>query len=178
MRSCLFAAAICFSLSATAAHADTVTTYELGNTAGKDGSGTVTIDSTLGSVTALDASFSVGGTTYTFEGVPSEEGPNLFLNEYQATLTDAGNALIFGITGDSLVGYTPTDSKKCATAAEYCDYLVNVYSGTPSSTDLVDTFEGNLVVPPATGVTPEPSSIALLGTGLLAVAGFVRRRRV
>ena len=31
--------------------------------------------------------------------------------------------------------------------------------------------------PPDTGVVPEPSTYALMGTGLIALAGFARRRR-
>ena len=49
----------------------------------------------------------------------------------------------------------------------------------------VGTFEtiplgnqGTLTVSQYTAVTPEPSSIALLGTGMLGVAGVVRRRFV
>ena len=40
-----------------------------------------------------------------------------------------------------------------------------------SSTDTVTGF-----VPAAASVTPEPSSIALLGTGILGLAGLMRKR--
>jgi len=39
----------------------------------------------------------------------------------------------------------------------------------------MDNFDA-VVDPPATAVTPELSSITLLGTGLIGLAGFVRRR--
>ncbi len=39
-----------------------------------------------------------------------------------------------------------------------------------------DEFTGTLPVDPGTTVTPEPSTLALLGTGLLSVSGMLRRR--
>jgi hypothetical protein len=49
-------------------------------------------------------------------------------------------------------------------------------SGDDEEIDTVQAFSGTADVP--TSVTPEPSSFALLGTGVLCVAGAVRRRFV
>ena len=177
MRLRLFAAAAVLSLMPLAAYADTVSTYELDGTSGKKGIGTVTIDSTLGTVTGLDITFAHAGTTFTFDGAPITQAYSPYIGGYQSTFSEGGDEFLFDLPVSSLVGYAPMDSKSCATLAFTCDYLANVYAGPLLSADLVDTFEGNLGKPAAASVTPEPSSIALLGTGLLGVAGVLRRRR-
>ena len=164
-----------------AAHADTLTTYKVDNQAGSS-LGTLTLDETLGTITNLTLTTATGTT---FSGAPLTSVYNPNVDEYTSTFNDAGFGLQFNLFTDTLVGYTPTEDKSCKTTSYLCDYLANVYTGsvpTGGATPVagpISTFEGNLVATTGTGtsVTPEPSSIALLGTGLLSIAGVVRRRR-
>ncbi len=163
-------------LAGAAAHADTVSVFNLQNQSGSGNVGTVTIDTTLGSVLAVDVSVPVGSATEVFNAAPTSQKYSATVNEYQAIVIQGGNEFLFEIPELTLVGYVPGDKAGCKTNAVRCDYLANVFAGLPSlKNPVADTFEGNLV-PQSPTVTPEPSSIALLGTGLLGFAGVVRRR--
>ena len=179
MRLCVFAATAVVCLLGVAAHADTLTTYEVTNRSGVNGIGAITVDSTLGKVTNLNVAVPADGSLAAFEGAPLKQGFNVNLFEYTATFNGTTDALLFSLPVSTLVGFVPTGSSACAVLSFTCDYLANVYTGTISTGGPIDTFEGNFA-PAATGtsVTPEPSSIALLGTGLLGLAGWVRRRSV
>jgi hypothetical protein len=93
-----------------------------------------------------------------------------------------------GVFFDTLIDGTTVQSLNYTAAGVYTQYFFT-FTGTGSDTL---TLEGNtspsewfvddIVVtessgpPPITGTTPEPSSIALLGTGILGIAGVVRKR--
>ena len=169
--------AFCFGVAA-AAHADTVSVFDLNNQAGSGRVGTITIDTTTGVVTGINASLSLNGATETFDVAPEIQGYSPLVNEYEATFAQGGNEFLFETPILYLVGFAPANRAACRTMPVDCDYLANVFNGPISSADRVETFEGNLGLASTTSVAPEPASMLLLGTGLLCMAALARRRLV
>lgn len=156
--------------------ADVVTTFNVNGTwdngfgTGSDGSltGTVTIDVTTGVVTDIDvvetttAASALGVSSNTFNGVGAE---NPVGSEY---IVESGSINLFTelvFPTASLIGYTGGD---LCSFQNQCDNLT-IYAVGVSGPFL----ESGTVTP----ATPEPGSLALLGTGVLGFAGVLRRRK-
>lgn len=170
-----------------AAHADTVLTYQGNNytdvykpfTTSEKAVGTVTIPSTLapdmnGSVQMepLSYSFNDGPDTFT-SGAPLNQG---FIYLY----TDAGGNLIdFYLSLDLFVPLSGSNSNYVHTLDVAYGPTLPAQLGTFASEENAgygfSFTQGSLAVATTTAVTPEPSSVALLGTGMLGIAGLIRR---
>ena len=168
--SLLAASALCvFSL---AAHADTLT-YNLTSSFSDGGSvtGTLTLDNATGLFTAANLvakGFPISNGTYTsilYQGPDLINGTDLDVVDYTYGSEDE-----FDFDPTNFVGY---NAKTIGVDSFYFNsglVFDNSFSQSASLT-LQQT-----ATPPSTAVTPEPSSIALLGTGLLSVAGVLRKR--
>ena len=181
----LFAAAAALAVvsASTSAHAATITTYTLTNvelTNGVGGpadgtlNGTFTFNSTTDTLTAADitasagvppASHTGGGYEFTF-GVSGADStytgagfPTYF------TLTSASNAsdVLFLSFSSALNGSGPDSILSGTYENEATLGVRNVGTGYFATV--------------GSAVAPEPSSIVLLGSGLLTAAGMLRRRR-
>lgn len=143
--------------SGHAARADTISTFTIKGASqfyGMAGdyntiSGTAVIDTTNGRVQNI--SFTAGGVTES--GVDSQSGTNIYVGAGDVDFTISGNTLI-GFKGDNF------------NLRQLGDNYVGQVSLSSSTTGALSP----------SSVTPEPSSIALLGTGLLGVAGLMKRR--
>jgi len=152
-------------------YADDITTFELSTAPGYSTYGNITIDTTTGTITAIDLNFtgepaSVDPADPTWDIYGTAPDAHVEIDE---VWNDLQTGYYFSATIDlpvsTLVGYMGGDictkTAPCADGA-YSGYVLGIGSHPYTS--------GNLVS------APEPASLIFLGTGLLALAGFVRYR--
>ena len=159
VRRTLATLAVFFAASTLALHADTYATYNASGNLSPSGTytGTFVLDQTNDWIT--DGSFSVTIASGTYSLAKAGSGGPASLN---FSTPDSKVFLSFGILG------TGTNPLPCDSSRGQNFTLYDLTSGFS-----VYHADGNGSI---TAATPEPSPLILLGSGILATAGAVRRR--
>ena len=153
--------------STLTAHADTIDTFTLTDVTFQNGgtaTGTVTIDITNGSFTNIDATYKAGSTTDLFMGVLAQAPvSNVYVVASRAT---SGDILNFNLPQTSMVGYA---------GGNVCS-IEHLCNGNDSSALIEANGTDIFFETGSLTTTPEPSTLALFGTGILGLAGMARRK--
>lgn len=148
--------------------------------------GTVNVDTVAGTFTSADVLFTQSnGSQATFTNVSGQYAINVgqLTGGYEGFFSDgAGDTLTLAVFPPqvyNLIGFE--GSALCQYTNPLCSQGRNGGSRsliTLGSTGMGDYFLSGSLLPAATAMTPEPSSLLLFATGVLGVAGVVRRRVV
>lgn len=185
MRLTLILAAAAFCVSSLTARADTFETFDLNATILGAGTITGTVNLDLSSTSTHNFSDSLAGLTFTNTSGTSTIYFNSYntsfgytfaspytvnLTFYNSTYTDSFQLYLPVTTEGSLAGF---DGGLCTYSnSSSCHYYISQINLAGSNYGVLKgTFAPDL---PA--ATPEPTSFALLGTGLLGLAGGLRKR--
>ena len=134
--------------------------------------GTVTLDETTGTFTAANLTANYGLMTSTFSSPPASYVQN---STYDVTIFNGslfGSTFALDLPVTSLVSYA--GGTLCSTSAFCTGSVASAFNLPLSGSDYVTS--GSLAASTTTTVTLEPSTLLLLGTGVVVAAGFVRRR--
>lgn len=156
------------------AHANTINTFNLSATLA-DGSatGTLTLDATTGKFINSNVKIVASAGTGTFTGVPASttSGTGYTSNIFNIPTTPYTFDLVLPFA--SLTNYT---GGSLCTLTALCSLRDSGIESAGLNVDAVTS--GTLTLVSSVAVTPEPSGLILLGTGVLVVGGFLRKRTV
>ena len=155
-------------LTSLTAYADTITTFDAAGmfASGSKLSGQLTIDTTTGVVTSVNLGVT-GPDNLLFTTIGGQSANTPTAGNYHLSLLSGSNTFNFELPVGTLVGYTGG--------------LIASTSNPESSGNTSAIFFGNTgtfdyLTSGSVAPTPEPSSVLLLGTGVLGMAGVLRKR--
>jgi PEP-CTERM motif len=157
-------------------HADTIVPFDFNATlVGGTVSGIVDVDITKGQFTTVDFTATISGISHLFDTPAFNQGAvpspaTLYVGDF----TDSsGDMFQIALPPTSLIGYT--GSAVCSLVLS-CNPTLDIPTVFIQAKTDIGSIASSGSLTPAAAATPEPSTFALLTTGILGLAGAARRK--